>query len=101
MASVQGVKEELISTVLDAVRCLPTSKQATILLDTSLALIEAGQCGVSRLFFSDINSLSRADMGLKSKIFSKFISRPPGYRKRTLRKHCWLGVLPGEQQRRG
>jgi len=101
MASVQGVKEELTSTVLDAVRCLPTNKQATILLDTSLTLIEAGQYGVSRLFFSDFNSLSRADMGPKLKIFSKFILKRPGYRKRTLRKRCWLGVLPGEQQRRG
>ena len=45
------VKDKLFSTVLDAVRCLPTSKQAAILLDTSLALIEAGQCGAPRLFF--------------------------------------------------
>ena len=46
-----GVKDELVSTVIDAVRCLPTSKQAAILLDTSLALIETGQYGVWRLFF--------------------------------------------------
>ena len=47
MASIiQGAEDELISTVLDAVRCLPTDKQASILLDTSLALIEAGRCGV-------------------------------------------------------
>ncbi|KAF9784563.1 hypothetical protein BJ322DRAFT_1100263 [Thelephora terrestris] len=38
-------KENFTSTVLDAVRCLPSSKQAAILLDTSLALIEAGQYG--------------------------------------------------------
>jgi len=45
MTSIQCVKDQLIPTVLDAVRYLPTSKQAAILLDTSLALIEAGQCG--------------------------------------------------------
>ena len=47
MASIiQGAEDELFSTVLDAVRCLPTDKQAAILLDTSLALIGAGRCGV-------------------------------------------------------
>lgn len=51
MASIQYPRGDLISTVFDAIRCLPTSKQAVILLETSLALIEAGQCGVSRLFF--------------------------------------------------
>ena len=47
MASIEGIKDELVSTVLDAIRCLPTNKQAAVLLDTSLALIEAGQYGVS------------------------------------------------------
>ncbi|KAF9646163.1 hypothetical protein BDM02DRAFT_296674 [Thelephora ganbajun] len=46
MTSVQGVEDELVSTVLDAVRCLPINKQAAILLDTSLELIEAGQYGI-------------------------------------------------------
>ena len=44
-------KDEFTSTVLDAVRCLPTSEQAVILLDTSLALIEAGQYVVFRSLF--------------------------------------------------
>jgi hypothetical protein len=77
-----GVKDELVSTLFDAVRCLPADKQAAILLDTSLVLIEAGQCGVSRLFFLNINSLSCADMEPKSKIFSKSTSRPRVCRKR-------------------
>lgn len=83
MTPSQGAGDELISTIFDAVRCLPTNKQAAILLDTSLALIESGQCGVSRLFFSSFYLLSRADMGLRSKIFSKFISGRQGCRKRT------------------
>ena len=101
MASVEDANGELISTVLDAVRCLPTNKQAAILLDTSLALIEAGRCGVSRLFFSSSNLPLRADMETKLKIFSKSISRRRGYHKRTQRRRCWLGVLLGEQQLRG
>jgi len=46
MTSIQCVKDKLTPTVLDAVRYLPTSKQAAILLDTSIALIEAGQYGI-------------------------------------------------------
>jgi len=46
MTPIQCAKDQLTSTVLDAIRYLPTSKLAAILLDTSLALIEAGQCGV-------------------------------------------------------
>ena len=46
-----GVMDGLVSTVLEAVQCLPTAKQAAILLDTSLALIEAGQCGAPRFLF--------------------------------------------------
>jgi hypothetical protein len=83
MASAQSAKDELTSTVLDAVRSLPTSKQAAILLETSLALIEAGQCGVSRLFFLEVSTHSRVDMERKSRIFLKFISRRQDYRKRT------------------
>jgi len=101
MASTEHAEDELISTVLDAVRCLPTNKQAAILLDTSLALIEAGQCGVLRLFFSSSNLPSRAGMETKSNIFSKSISKHRDYHKRTRRRRYWLGVLPGEQQRRG
>ena len=50
MVSVQSAKDELTPTVLDAVRSPPTNPRAAILLDTSLALIEARQYGVSRLF---------------------------------------------------
>jgi hypothetical protein len=50
MVSVQSVKNEPTSTVLDAVRSPPTSPRAAILLDTSLVLIETRQYGVSRLF---------------------------------------------------
>jgi hypothetical protein len=78
-----SLKEKFTFTILDAVRCLPNSKQAAILLDTSLALIEAGQYGVSRLLsVSCFNFLPCADMDPKSKNFSKFISRRRGYRKR-------------------
>lgn len=52
MASIEGINQELASTVLDAVRCLPISKQAAILLDTSLSLIEAGQCALFRGYCS-------------------------------------------------
>ena len=54
MASTQRTEGGLISAVFDAIRCLPVSKQAAILLDTSLALIEAGQCGVLRLCFLEL-----------------------------------------------
>lgn len=54
MASTQRAEGGLISAVFDAIRCLPASKQAAILLDTSLALIEAGQCGVLRLCFLEL-----------------------------------------------
>ena len=101
MASIEDAKDELVSTVLDAVHYLPTNKQAAILLDTSLELIEAGQCGVSRLFFSSSNLPWHADMETKLKFFSKSISTRQGYRKRTRQRRCWLGVLLGEQQRRG
>jgi hypothetical protein len=83
MASLEDAKDELISTVLDAVRCLPINKQAAILLDTSLALIDAGQCGVSRLFFSSSNLPLRADMETKLRNFSKSISRRQSYPKKT------------------
>lgn len=74
MSSTRAVKDELTSTLLDAVHCLSASKRAAILLDASLALIEAGQCGVSRLFFPPIfNSFSHIDMEPKSKVFSRFI----------------------------
>ena len=82
MASIQAVDGELMLTVFDAVRCLPTSKQAAILLDASLELIEAGQCGVLWLFSQDLAHFS-ADMETRSKVSLRFISRLLGYRKRT------------------
>ena len=82
MTPIQCVKDQLTSTVLDAVRYLPTSKQAAILLDTSLGLIEAGQCGGYKLFSKTLVHPS-ADMETKSKNSLKFISRPLGYHKRT------------------
>jgi hypothetical protein len=51
MVYVQSANDELTSIVLDAIRSPLTSPRATILLDTSPALIEARQYGVSRLFF--------------------------------------------------
>ena len=84
MTSVEA-KDELTPAVLDAVRCLPTDRQAAILLDTSLALIDSGQYDVSRLFFLShmpFLTLSHADMDPKSKNFSEFISRPRVYRKK-------------------
>ena len=51
MVSVRSAKDELASTVLNVFRSPPTSPRAAILLDTSLALIEARQYDVSRLFF--------------------------------------------------
>lgn len=83
MASIEGIKEELASTVLDAVRCLPINKQAAILLDTSLSLIETGQCAVSLLLLSTLGLSLLADMATELKIFSKSISRSRDYRKRT------------------
>ena len=64
-----GTKDGLISTVLEAVQCLPATKQAAILLDASLALIEAGQCGAPRLFssFSRFSSLSRLQIRTQSR----------------------------------
>jgi hypothetical protein len=51
MMYVQSVKRELTFTVLDAVRSPPTSPRAAIHLNTSQALIETGQYGVSQAFF--------------------------------------------------
>ena len=83
MASIEGIKEELASTVLDAVRCLPISKQAAILLDTSLSLIETGQCAVLRLSLSTLGLSLLTDMGTRLKIFSRSTSRSRDCRKRT------------------
>ena len=51
MTSNQCAEDRLTPTVLDAIRYLPTSKQAAILLDTSLVLIEAEQCGVLAVIY--------------------------------------------------
>ncbi|ESK82186.1 hypothetical protein Moror_14458 [Moniliophthora roreri MCA 2997] len=40
-----SAQDELTSTVFDAVQLLPSTKKANFLLDTALALIEAGQYG--------------------------------------------------------
>jgi len=86
MASVESVKDELISTVFDAIRCLPADKQAAILLDTSLALIKTGQCGVLRLFFSSFNSLSRSRYGDQVENFLKVYLKIPGLPQEDLTK---------------
>jgi hypothetical protein len=78
MASAQGAKDKLISTVFDTVRCLPTSKQAAILSDTSPASTEVERCGILRQSFLRFSSPSHADTEPKSKISSEFISKRPG-----------------------
>jgi hypothetical protein len=77
---------ELTSTVLDSVRYLPNDKRTAIFLDTPPTFTENVWCGVLRLFPSNFGSLSRADMELKSKIFSRFISRRWDYCKGTRRR---------------
>lgn len=54
-------QDELTSTVFDAVGSLPQARKANFLLDTSLALIEAGQYDIScseavyPMFLSHVN----------------------------------------------
>ena len=77
MTSIQCVKDQLTTTVLDAVRYLPTGKQAAILLDTSLALIEAGQCGGFRVILSNFSSSFRR-YGDKVEEFLEVYLKTPG-----------------------